>query len=58
MSNERPSQLSADLRKRAKRELKALRAGDPSALERLERTLPEHSSPPVLREVQHALNNE
>src|SRR5262245_14087403 len=46
------------LRKQAKRWLKALRAGDPTARERLERALPQPSAEPTLREVQHALARE
>src|SRR5262245_52436672 len=46
------------LRKEAKRWLKALRAGDPAARERLERALPQPSAEPGLREVQHALARE
>ena len=42
------------LRKEAKRWLKALRAGDPQALDRLARIHPGHGTP-VLRVVQHAL---
>jgi len=47
-----------DLRRQAKRWLRALRGGDASALRRLERLLPHHSQPPVLREVQQALARE
>ena len=46
------------LRKQAKRWLKALRAGEELAQQRLERLLPHHSHPPVLREVQQALARE
>ena len=46
------------LRKQAKRWLKALRSGDEAALQRLERVLPHHTHPPLLREVQQALARE
>lgn len=46
------------LRKHAKRWLKALRAGDEAALQRLERVLPKHAPTPGLREVQQALARE
>src|SRR5690606_13206939 len=45
-------------RKRAKRELEAIRAGEPAALAWLAQSVPHHSSPPALREVQHALARE
>ena len=44
-----------NLRREAKRWLKALRANDASARERLERLYPKLSGDPVLRDVQHAL---
>lgn len=47
-----------NLRKSAKRWLKALRAGDPAAFERLRRAYPEAAAEPHLREVQHALARE
>ena len=46
------------LRKQAKRWLKALRAGDPSARERLRRADPSAPDVPGLRDVQHALARE
>ncbi|HET6584722.1 MAG TPA: hypothetical protein VFG69_14795, partial [Nannocystaceae bacterium] len=46
------------LRKQATRWLKALRAGDTAAFERLVRVLPEHGERPGLREVQQALARE
>ena len=51
------SQLE-NLRKSAKRWLKAVRSGDPAALERLRRAYPNVSAQPVLRDVQHALARE
>jgi len=53
----RPSGFDG-LRKQAKGWLKALRSGDEGALRRLERLLPDHSHPPLLREVQQALARE
>src|SRR5258706_11440808 len=44
-----------NLRKEARRWLKALRANDAPARERLQRSYPKHSGYPVLRDVQHAL---
>jgi ankyrin repeat protein len=58
VSQHSSSHRFAELKKRAKRELKELRAGDAPALARLERTVPRHSSPPVLREVQQSLARE
>jgi uncharacterized protein len=58
MSETKPSSAFESLRKLAKRELKAIRSGDTAAQARLRRTLPRLSSPPVLREVQHALARE
>lgn len=58
MSRHSSSARLAELRKHAKRELKAARAGDPAALARLERFVPHHASPPVLREIQHAIARE
>jgi hypothetical protein len=46
------------LRKEAKRWLQAIRTGDAEALERLKRSYPGVSNPPVLRDVQHALARE
>ena len=46
------------LKKQAKQWLKALRAGDAGARERLERALPEHDRKLTLRNVQHALARE
>jgi ankyrin repeat protein len=46
------------LKKQAKQWLKALRAGDPGARERLGRALPEHERTLTLRTVQHALARE
>lgn len=47
-----------NLRKSAKRWLKALRTGDSAALERLRRAYPAAPANPVLRDVQHALARE
>lgn len=47
-----------NLRREAKRWLKALREGDAAALQRLEAAYPKQSGNPVLREVQHALARE
>jgi hypothetical protein len=47
-----------NLRKSARRWLKALRAHDPAARERLARAVPHASGEPVLRDVQHALARE
>ncbi|HEX6994674.1 MAG TPA: hypothetical protein VF339_11075 [Gammaproteobacteria bacterium] len=58
MRRQSSSPRLTELRKRAKQRLKALRAGDPAALAWLERFVPRHSVPPVLREVQHALARE
>ena len=44
-----------NLKKEAKRWLKALRENDPEARERIQRAHPAAPSPPVLRDVQHAL---
>ena len=49
---------TANLRKEAKRWLKALRAGDPAARTRFERAYPRAPTMPVLRDVQHALARE
>ena len=46
------------LKKQAKQWLKALRAGEPGARERLGRALPEHERSLTLRTVQHALARE
>jgi ankyrin repeat protein len=46
------------LRKEAKRWLKAVRAGDPDARERLAAAWPEAPAEPALRDVQHALARE
>jgi ankyrin repeat protein len=51
------SQLE-NLRKSAKRWLKAVRSGDPAALDRLRRAYPNAPTQPVLRDVQHALARE
>ena len=58
-----PRQLTSatnldNLRKEAKRWLKALRENDPEALERMQRAYPDAPQPPVLRDVQHALARE
>ena len=58
MARQPSSARLAELRKRAKRELKAIRAGEPAALAWLAQSVPHHSSPPALREVQHALARE
>jgi hypothetical protein len=47
-----------NLRKEAKRWLKALRANDPDARARFERASPKAPATPVLRDVQHALARE
>lgn len=47
-----------NLKKDAKRWLKALRAGDPDARARFERAWPDGPASPVLRDVQHALARE
>ena len=47
-----------NLRKEAKRWLKALRANDPDARARLTRAYPNAPALPVLRDVQHALARE
>src|SRR5215471_21545814 len=58
-----PRQLTSttnldNLRKEAKRWLKALREKQPEARERLRRAYPNASDQPVLRDVQHALARE
>ena len=53
-----PGRALENLRKEAKRWLKALRANDPAARARLERALPDASTAPTLRDVQHALARE
>lgn len=53
-----PATSLDNLRKEAKRWLKALRAGDPDARARLERGNPTRSPNPALRDVQHALARE
>ena len=47
-----------NFRKEAKRWLKALRAGDPPAVDRLRVAYPQAQLPPTLRDVQHALARE
>jgi hypothetical protein len=47
-----------NLRKEAKRWLKALRANDPDARARLTRAYPKAPALPVLRDVQHAMARE
>src|SRR5262245_24118599 len=47
-----------NLRKEAKRWLKAIRANDPDARTRLDRAYPNAPATPVLRDVQHALARE
>jgi hypothetical protein len=47
-----------NLRKEAKRWLRALHAGDPGARDRFERAYPHAPANPVLRDVQHALARE
>lgn len=47
-----------NLRREAKRWLKALRDGDPAARERFDHAYPKHTGTPVLRDVQHALARE
>lgn len=58
MRRQSSSARLTEFRKRAKQRLKALRAGDPAALDWLERFVPRHSVPPALREAQHALARE
>ncbi|MCG8588962.1 MAG: ankyrin repeat domain-containing protein [Proteobacteria bacterium] len=58
MADPRSDSSLESLRKQAKRWLRELRRGDAAALQRLERVLPRHSTPPVLREVQQALARE
>jgi ankyrin repeat protein len=53
-----PKTTPENLRKDAKRWLKALRAGDPAARARLRAAWPEAPQEPVLRDVQHALARE
>src|SRR6185437_822995 len=50
-----PQSTLANLKREAKRWLKALRAKDPAATARLERALPHPPAAPTLRDVQHAL---
>jgi hypothetical protein len=55
-----PRQLTSattldNLKKEARRWLKALRENDPEACERMQRAYPSAPHPPVLRDVQHAL---
>jgi len=47
-----------NLRREAKRWLKALREGEPEAQERFRSAYPNHTGTPVLRDVQHALARE
>jgi hypothetical protein len=47
-----------NLRREARRWLRALRRGDAEARERFERAYPKHTGTPVLRDVQHALARE
>src|SRR5438132_4553638 len=47
-----------NLKKSAKRWLKALRANDPQAIERLSRAYPAAPKQPTLRDIQHALARE
>jgi ankyrin repeat protein len=54
----RPATTLDNLKKEAKRWLKALRAGDEQALARLKRALPMAPSEPGLRDVQYALARE
>jgi len=53
-----PSTTLDNLKKEAKRWLKALRENDSDARERLQLAYPGASDPPVLRDVQHALARE
>ena len=53
-----PLRKKDNLRKEAKRWLKALRAHDPDARARFERAYPKAPATPVLRDVQHALARE
>jgi hypothetical protein len=53
-----PASSLDNLRKEAKRWLKALRENDPAARERLQQAHPQASPTPVLRDVQHALARE
>lgn len=59
MSRKLTSRSSLEsLKREAKRWLKALRENDPAARARLARAIPEPSSDPTLRDVQHALASE
>lgn len=59
MSEDRPLRRTLEsLRKEAKQWLRALRAGEPQALERFRQALGEHAGAPTLRIVQHALARE
>ncbi|MGH7622471.1 MAG: ankyrin repeat domain-containing protein, partial [Gemmatimonadaceae bacterium] len=53
-----PQSTLENLKREAKRWLKALRTNDPAARARLERALPRPSAAPTLRDVQHALARE
>src|SRR6185312_13067558 len=53
-----PQSTLENLKREAKRWLKALRAKDPAATARLERALPHPPAAPTLRDVQHALARE
>jgi hypothetical protein len=53
-----PATSTDNLKREAKRWLKALLAGDPEARERFQRAYPKHTGTPVLRDVQCALARE
>jgi len=53
-----PDTTLDNLRREAKRWLKALRKGEPEARERFERVYPKHTATPVLRDVQFTLARE
>src|SRR5262245_56730837 len=53
-----PQSTLENLKKEAKRWLRALRANDPDARARLERSVPDAPANPSLRDVQHALARE
>jgi hypothetical protein len=56
MSRRDPSRIVLEqFRRQAKRWLRALRAGEPEAHERLRRALPALDRPPALRDIQHAI---
>ena len=50
-----PQSSLENLKREAKRWLKAIQSGDDAARARFAKALPNHSAPPTLRDVQHAL---